>query len=223
MKIYKQTIILLLVLVCGLSYASFAPMSLTQAKDQVAEYYESGQYESEQAEITQKAKDILYRSVWLNHQLKNPKKLAIILDIDDTAINNYDVLKKYGFADNDATWDIVQRSTKAIANKPVYELYHEARALGVSVLFITARLDSKYHDSTKQALKSAGYIDYQGLNLITKEYEKLSFADFKIAVRTKITKDGYHIVLNVGDQYSDLTGGVSDYQFKLPNYIYGSY
>ena len=47
-----------------------------------------------------------------------------------------------------------------------------------------------------------------------------SAADFKAPERRKITEQGYTIVLNMGDQESDLRGGYAERTFKLPNPVY---
>lgn len=221
-KLYKSLVLLVLSVWGLMSYAAFTPTNLTQAKDQVKEYYESGQHAIELSEILQRAKDVLYRSAWYNKKIKEPRKLAIVYDIDDAALNNYSIMKKYNFADTEEVWDVIQKSTDIPANEVALELYNEARELNVSVFFITARLE-KYRDTTKKAIENAGYTNYQGLYLISEKYEKLPFGDFKADVRREITENGYHIVLNIGDQYSDLVGGYSDYVYKLPNYMYGSY
>ena len=43
-----------------------------------------------------------------------------------------------------------------------------------------------------------------------------SAADFKTPERRKIAESGYTIVLNMGDQESDLLGGYAEKTFKLP-------
>ena len=44
--------------------------------------------------------------------------------------------------------------------------------------------------------------------------------DYKSGARKAIEDQGYRIVANVGDQYSDLAGGHSGVAFKLPNPFY---
>ena len=44
--------------------------------------------------------------------------------------------------------------------------------------------------------------------------------DFKAPERRKIAELGYTILLNLGDQESDLTGGYAERTFKLPNPVY---
>jgi len=43
---------------------------------------------------------------------------------------------------------------------------------------------------------------------------------FKPRNRESIEKEGYHIVLNIGDQASDLAGCCAERVFKLPNPFY---
>ena len=44
--------------------------------------------------------------------------------------------------------------------------------------------------------------------------------EYKSATRKYIESLGYDIVANVGDQYSDMSGGYEDRAFKLPNPSY---
>ena len=43
---------------------------------------------------------------------------------------------------------------------------------------------------------------------------------FKSAARGEIEAKGYHIVVNIGDQYSVLAGGYAERVFKLPDPFY---
>ena len=51
-------------------------------------------------------------------------------------------------------------------------------------------------------------------------YESPSIVPFKSGERAKIEQQGFDIVLNMGDQESDLDGGHADHDFKLPNPFY---
>lgn len=220
-KTYQSVIAIALCLFMLSAYA-FQPMVLTQAKDQVDEYYLSGQHEVEVQQIVNQAKAFLQLAVTQNSASPHPKKLAMVLDIDDTSLNNFNQMRQWDFASNDGSWDAIQKNTNIPANLPVLELYNYARQLGVTVFFITARPDV-YTDSTKKALENAGYKGYAGLYLITKQYDKVPYNVFKTAIRKQISDSGYDIVVNMGDQYSDLVGGYSRQIYKLPNYMYGSY
>ena len=43
---------------------------------------------------------------------------------------------------------------------------------------------------------------------------------YKSGARAAIEQQGYRIIANVGDRYSDLAGGHEDVGFKLPNPFY---
>jgi predicted secreted acid phosphatase len=51
------------------------------------------------------------------------------------------------------------------------------------------------------------------------DYNQDSMIPHKSSCRQEIVKKGYDIVVNIGDQYSDLAGGYSDATFKYPNYV----
>ena len=44
-----------------------------------------------------------------------------------------------------------------------------------------------------------------------------SAVDFKAPERKKLTEQGYVVVVNMGDQISDLDGGHAERMYKLPN------
>lgn len=47
-----------------------------------------------------------------------------------------------------------------------------------------------------------------------------SAVDFKAAERRKLVEQGYTIIVNMGDQMSDLEGGFAERTYKLPNPFY---
>ena len=219
MKIIPIIMIPFLLLSTNISYAEFKPISISQTKNEVQEYYESGEHEVDLKIISQNIKTTLLNEANINN---DNKKLSIIFDIDDTALNNYKSMKADGFSNTDKLWDRIQEQVDIPANKPMLEVNNYAQKLGYTVFFITARLD-KYTNTTKQSLKNAGYNNYAGLYLITNKYVNMPFNEFKTDMRKNIEKSGYTIIANIGDQYSDLTGGHSKFVYKLPNYMYGSY
>ena len=64
-----------------------------------------------------------------------------------------------------------------------------------------------------------GRDQWAGLMMKPDDY-KGPVAAFKSAERDKITKKGYTIILNMGDQISDLDGGFARKTFLLPNPFY---
>jgi hypothetical protein len=90
----------------------------------------------------------------------------------------------------------------------------------VSVFFITGRGESQ-RDATTDNLKSAGYDHWAGLVLRGPHPKEQSTTEYKSGERKKIVDAGYHIVLNVGDQLSDLNGSPqAEHSVKLPNPFY---
>ena len=49
---------------------------------------------------------------------------------------------------------------------------------------------------------------------------KETVKQFKLAMRKKIHDMGYDVILNLGDQHSDLLGGYAENNIKLPNPFY---
>ncbi|MDA2919845.1 hypothetical protein MYX76_10190 [Desulfobacterota bacterium AH_259_B03_O07] len=74
--------------------------------------------------------------------------------------------------------------------------------------------------ATEKNLKSVGYTEWDGLFLKPNNYDKKSVNPFKSSTRKKIEEKGYTIVVNIGDQFSDLAGGYAERVFKLPNPYY---
>ena len=85
-------------------------------------------------------------------------------------------------------------------------------------LSITRREHSR--EATERQLRSAGYSGWTGVVLKPEAFEDPSVVTFKSAARAQIEAKGYEILVNVGDQWSDLDGGHSIASYKLPNPIY---
>ncbi|HXP41405.1 MAG TPA: HAD family acid phosphatase, partial [Candidatus Acidoferrales bacterium] len=74
---------------------------------------------------------------------------------------------------------------------------------------------------TAENLKSAGYDHWVGLALRGPHPKEQSTTEYKSGERKKIVDAGYRIILNVGDQLSDLNGNPqADRSVKLPNPFY---
>jgi hypothetical protein len=143
------------------------------------------------------------------------RKLAIVLDIDETSLSNYTGLEATGFSGIGTVAPAVTGTGTAIA--PTLGLYRDARGHGVAVFFITGR-PSQIQSITEQNLKSQGYD--QGWDGLSFKPSSSGTEAFKAGERAKIEQQGFDIVLNMGDQESDLHGGHADRDFKLPNPFY---
>jgi hypothetical protein len=84
--------------------------------------------------------------------------------------------------------------------------------------FITGR-PADLRDATERNLRQEGYHP-TGVILLPEGATFNSAVDFKAPERRKIAALGYTIVLNMGDQESDLHGGYAEKTFKLPNPMY---
>jgi len=151
---------------------------------------------------------------------------AIVLDIDETALSNsWQHLVAPSNAFNARSWAQWIAEAKAPVIQPTLEVYRTARAAGLEVFFVSGR-PPRHVGATKRNLKRAGYDAWSGIFLEPrmKGGETLSIfpeaAAYKTAVRWSLVERGYRVVLNMGDQTSDLSGGYADKTFKLPNPFY---
>ena len=156
-------------------------------------------------------------------------KLAIVLDIDETSLSNLPALRAndYGFVIAGPCADLPRGPcgflawillARAEPIRPVLELARQARAQGVAVFFLTGRPE-RVRAATEANLKAAGY-EWTGVLLKPDALTTPSAVDFKAAERRKLVEQGYVIIVNVGDQMSDLDGGFSERTYKLPNPFY---
>jgi hypothetical protein len=75
--------------------------------------------------------------------------------------------------------------------------------------------------ATVRNLEAAGITTYAGLILQPVDAPPApSVIPFKTGARQGITEAGYRILINVGDQDSDLAGGFAERTYKVPNPMY---
>ena len=141
-----------------------------------------------------------------------------MLDIDETSLSNYDQLAAAGFTSAGLATAAISGADPAIA--PTLALYKLARSKGVTVFFVTGRPDV-LNAQTNANLQAAGYD--QGYEPIQNKPGDQGTVQFKSGARARIEAQGYDVILNMGDQESDLTGGHADQAFKLPNPFYVIY
>jgi hypothetical protein len=141
------------------------------------------------------------------------EKLAIGLDVDETALSNFMV----GTAHPEYTiisQGLNEISGRSVALQPVFELYELARRYGVSVFFITAREDWM-RGITYENLQKAGYTEIAGL--YTKPILASDKGAVKAAQRSEIElRRGYSMIGMVGDSGSDVVDGWMERGFKIP-------
>ncbi len=195
-------------------------------------YHDSGAYEQDLATVDSRAQRFLRRRVgWLRARRGHCRgkaarngtpahcgwrKPALVLDIDETALSNYAYLGDFKNILASLAQGAIGGILPAIA--PTLSLYDAARAKDVAVFFITGR-PTVFESATVANLTRAGYSGWAGLVL---NPGGQTLTEYKSAARAKIEQQGYRIVLNVGDQESDLAGGNATRAFKLPNPFYYS-
>jgi acid phosphatase len=151
---------------------------------------------------------------------KSGKKLALVLDIDETTLSNWEEMEKAGLAYDSKAFNAWVETAKAPAIPGTLRLYQEAQSLGVSVFFLTGRPEEQ-RAATEQNLRSQGFTNWQQLMLRAPEQKALSAEDYKKAERATIVAQGYRIVESVGDQWSDLKGKPeAEFSVKYPNPFY---
>lgn len=199
---------------------SFAePLNIGKLKTELRSYYDTGSYDKEVAAVVEQARTYINARAATNAKMAQPKKLAIVLDIDDTTLSNYKDIVGRDFCDNEKLIKagIKRANTPAIA--PMLKLYKEARNEKVAIFFVTGRRPD-LQKATEKNLKAAGYTTWNGIFFRPKEDTNRSVVPFKTQVRSNIEGQGYTIVACIGDQASDLAGGYSEKMFKLPNPFY---
>ena len=209
----------LLALLLALGCATPRP-SLPEAKRQVEEYVASGRYQADIAAVAAEARRYL--------ESRAGGKLAIVVDVDETAISNLEMLRlndyaliEHGGCDPEygpcsmRAWNELSRGEPI---RPVLELTRFARERGLAVFLMTGRRE-KQRAPTERMLRAAGY-DWTRLVMKPDDLRTRSAVEWKAPARKKIADEGYTIVLNLGDQQSDLDGGFAERAFKLPNPFY---
>lgn len=216
----KLRIALLITTLFCLNSLTFAePMNLASVKEVVKKYHDSGTYAHDQQEVIAQAQKYLTRRIKSNAVSKHPKKLAMVLDIDDTALSTYDDMVKMDFGGPLTLIEAKLAEGHDPAIKPTLDLYRFAKKNHVAVFFVTGRRPDKKIPTIRN-LNKIGYHHWDELLFKPRNYHKKSVVPYKSHAREQIEKRGFDIALNIGDQMSDLEGGHSDKFFKLPNPYY---
>jgi len=188
------------------------PVNLTIAKNEVKQYYESGKFDGELNAVIEEAKKKFEKTEF-------KENFVVIFDVDETALNNYELAEKMGFGyvyDMNKEWN-AEMKTPAIPQ--VKELYAFLLSKGAKIIFLTGRNFYEY-EVTYQNLVKEGYTVFDTLITQIGEETKMKAKDFKSNKRVWLTKHGYEIIGTVGDQWTDLEGEYHGIQIKIPNYLY---
>jgi len=188
----------------------------TSAIEKLQQYYESGNYFKEiQSQLTQ-AQEYLEQRMKSGDKLK----LAIVFDIDDTALSNYHDLSRMDF-----TYNLqALTATMMLARKPaipaVLEFYTQAKEKGIHLFFISERPNTpEMLAATVKNLNNAGFEGWDQI-ILKPINNPLSNPIFKAKARQQLSYQDFDIVLNISDEINDLNGGYAETKIKLPNPFY---
>lgn len=168
-----------------------------------------------------------YLAKRLKHGVHQP---AIVLDVDDTSEVTFGWEVDNQFAFNAASNEAAINADAFPAITPTLNLAKWAAAHHVAIFFLTGRPEHQRAATQTDLFTDDGYptpvslfmkVDSGttppsyltcGTTCTTDQYKSLT--------RAHIQSMGYDIVLNVGDQFSDLSMGHEDHAVKLPNPMY---
>jgi predicted secreted acid phosphatase len=100
------------------------------------------------------------------------------------------------------------------------DVYDEAVARAVAVVFITGRLDPRDRAGTVSNLQAQGMGGMQQLVLASAGGERGPDRGAQAPRPGAVAAGGFVIIASVGDQWSDLEGGHAERVFKVPNPFY---
>ena len=188
------------------------PANVGRAVHAAMAYHDSGAYAADLERVGKAALACLATSA------NQGNKSVIVLDVDETSLSNWQEMKRLNLGFNLEEWSAWASSGKAPAIAPTLDLAREADRLGVGVVFLTGRRES-LRNATEHNLRAAGYPRW--VRLIMRPNNNHSPANlYKTKARANLEEEGYDILLNMGDQESDLVGGHARAVFKLPNPFY---
>jgi len=183
---------------------------------QLIEYHEHV-YQQEIEKKIQDAKEYLDRRL----TTRKGVKLAIVLDIDESALSNYESLKRMSFTKNPQAIASAFLLSEGTPITPILELYQYAHQHNVATFFICERPQiPEMVSATVKNLRQAGYDNWTKIFFRPINNDNLSTALFKQNARKQIADEDYVIILNIGDQPTDLEGGYSEVTIRLPNPYY---
>lgn len=186
--------------------------NLSEAKSKVKDYYESGKFDGELLSIVNDVIEKL-KTVKVNDSS------AAVFDVDETVLSNFAYTKGIGFGYTRSTWREWLMKAKAKAILPVKKLYDYLVRRKVHIIFLTGRT-AETREATFSNLLNEGYTVFDTLICRLPEEKDMNTERYKTAKRKMLISGGMKIILNIGDQKSDINGGLALLQIKIPNYLY---
>lgn len=192
------------------------PANLDHAKKAVSRYISSGDYGQDLTKAAVNAGKYLAKRV--ARPLKEGEKRAVVFDIDETTLTNLTHITAQDFGYVPDVWTRWVATGQARAIIPVQLVYDVAVQNDVAIFFITGRKPADA-PGTEKNLRETGYATWEKIYYKPEDHTGTARA-YKVGARRQIAAEGYTIILNIGDQESDLAGGFAERTFKLPNPFY---
>jgi acid phosphatase len=199
-------------------------------KRQLTKYHDGGNYNADIAAVMDAA------TAYVLGRAREARRPAVVLDIDETSLSNWDNLKAddFGFIAG-GTCSLQEQmpcgfndwidQAKAPAIEPTLKFFNSLRAkdvtVNISVFFITGRRE-RQRQATVWNLDRMGFNGWAGLMTRPDNDRRDSIVPYKSGERAKVA-ERYTILANIGDQDSDLEdpqGKTAECSFKLPNPYY---
>lgn len=215
--LFHSIFVLFAVFIYGKSFSE--PPNLSTIKNEVKLYHDNGEYIKDVAIVTHKAQQYLRKAISQHpHQ-----KLALVLDIDETLLSNYDNLVARDFMNEPQRIHADTLKADATPILPSLKLFNYAKAQHIKIFLVSGRYENERFVTIKN-LRRAGFSGWDALYLQpNSNYGKHgTIEEFKISTRKFLTKKGYLILASIGDQPTDFSGGYTLKSFKLPNPFYYS-
>lgn len=200
------------------------PANIGDLKTEATRYYDSGAY------LTDLQLAAWPAIPWINDQAAQANRPAVVFDIDETALSNWEVIKANDFGrvisgscvalpKGPCGWQAWDQTAESTLIPPTMDVFNSAKDRGAAIFFITGRPESQ-RAATERNLADVGYTGYTRLIMEPTGAQYPSAVDFKAPQRQAIEGEGYTIIANMGDQPSDLGGGFAERTFLLPNPFY---
>lgn len=212
-----------------------APPNINKVEQRVEDYYgdhvdsEGHHHRSSDSRWARDVQREISRGQWfLRARYRHVDSPAIVLDVDDTSEVTYGLTadNQFGYYPEKSEAAINANAFPAI--EPTLRLAQWADAHGIKVYFLTGRPEHQ-REATLRDLSSQGYPKPAGAFLKSEgaappylhcKQDECTTIEYKAQTRAHIEDMGNTIVLDVGDQYSDLEGGHAMRTVKLPNPMY---
>lgn len=190
----------------------------------VRDYMEGPRYASDSAvadaDALAFASEALAAAEWGGSASARP---AWVFDVDETLLSNapYYAVNGWGSQEfNETSFDEWVDAAKAPTLPSSLNLYNQLQGLGFHVILLTGRSEFQ-RNATELNLLFAGYNSWEKL-ILRQPYDiGKNAVQYKSERRAAMEAEGFKILGNSGDQWSDLIGSpMATRSFKLPNPMY---